>query len=175
MASTYFELLQDPQWQRKRLEILTRDDWTCRKCGSKEETLHVHHCYYQKAKKPWEYPEWSLLTLCKNCHKIIGAETHYVNLMLTLHAGRLPFIAGVLSGIACRFGELSVNKDVIDKGLEFEGFCYGAHVDTSRFYAWFDPAKSDCITYELLALFGRELKRPDEIEEVSSDHVVYQG
>jgi hypothetical protein len=64
----YKELLKDPRWQRKRLEILQRDDFTCRQCGSKENTLHVHHHYYTKGKSPWDYDNRVLVTLCDECH-----------------------------------------------------------------------------------------------------------
>ncbi|HCY39778.1 MAG TPA: hypothetical protein DHV48_00200 [Prolixibacteraceae bacterium] len=30
--------------------------------------LHVHHTYYQRGKKPWEYPDSSLETYCQSCH-----------------------------------------------------------------------------------------------------------
>lgn len=65
---TYSEKLKDPRWQKKRLEILERDNFTCRECGSKTDTLHIHHCCYIKGKQPWEYSE-TLLTLCANCHQ----------------------------------------------------------------------------------------------------------
>lgn len=66
---SYTELLRDPRWQKKRLKILERDNWTCRKCESKEKTLHVHHLYYEYGKNPWEYPDLSLSTLCLECHE----------------------------------------------------------------------------------------------------------
>ena len=59
----------DPRWQKKRLEILERDEWSCRKCKDNTSTLHVHHRYYQKEFKPWEYFNSSLITLCDKCHK----------------------------------------------------------------------------------------------------------
>ena len=64
---TYQEKLKDPRWQKKRLEILKRDDFTCQKCFDSENTLHIHHRYYRKC-DPWEYPNEALLTLCENCH-----------------------------------------------------------------------------------------------------------
>ena len=63
---TYAEKLRDPRWQRKRLEVMQRDGFTCRDCGSTTETLHVHHCWY--AKEPWEISDAYLLTLCEECH-----------------------------------------------------------------------------------------------------------
>ncbi len=66
---SYIELLRDPQWQRKRLEILNRDDFTCQACAEKTKTLHVHHKRYRRGCKPWEYDGADLVTLCEDCHE----------------------------------------------------------------------------------------------------------
>jgi len=66
--SRYGEKLRDPRWQRLRLEIMQRDEWTCQKCGAKDRTLHVHHTRYLKGRNPWDYPPELLLTLCEDCH-----------------------------------------------------------------------------------------------------------
>jgi hypothetical protein len=66
---TYLEKLKDPRWQKKRLEILQRDNWTCQCCGDTENTLHVHHWFYKKGKDPWEYDAEDLSTLCEDCHE----------------------------------------------------------------------------------------------------------
>lgn len=66
---SYSDFLKHPQWQRKRLEVFERDKFTCRRCHAKESTLHVHHCYYEKGLRPWEYPLDAYLTLCEACHK----------------------------------------------------------------------------------------------------------
>lgn len=68
---TYSEKLKDPRWQKKRLEILQRDNWACTFCGDKNSTLHVHHQLYEKGKEPWDASEWVLITLCENCHEIV--------------------------------------------------------------------------------------------------------
>jgi len=68
--SEYIKKFQDPRWQRKRLQIMERDNFKCRDCDSKDETLSVHHSYYVKGRSPWHYPEFSLVTLCKDCHKL---------------------------------------------------------------------------------------------------------
>jgi len=52
-----------------RYKCLKRDNFKCRKCGSKEK-LHVHH---KKPKK--DYPELILvvkngITLCEDCHDV---------------------------------------------------------------------------------------------------------
>lgn len=66
---TYAEKLLDPRWQKKRLEILQRDEWKCRYCGNNEITLHIHHEKYEK--EPWEVDSDYLKTCCKDCHAII--------------------------------------------------------------------------------------------------------
>lgn len=65
----YSEKLKNPLWQRKRLEILTRDNYTCQMCNSTDNTLHIHHRHYIKFREPWDYPDSLLVTLCQDCHK----------------------------------------------------------------------------------------------------------
>ncbi|MCK5617048.1 HNH endonuclease [Candidatus Pacearchaeota archaeon] len=65
---TYQEKLRDPRWQRKRLEIMERDKWECKKCGNDTKTLHVHHRNYENYIDPWDYPNDTLVTLCDSCH-----------------------------------------------------------------------------------------------------------
>jgi hypothetical protein len=65
----YFEKLKDPRWQKKRLEILERDGFTCRICNDTKSTLHIHHIIYFKESEPWEYDDKYLITLCKTCHE----------------------------------------------------------------------------------------------------------
>jgi len=65
----YSEKLKDPRWQKRRLEIMQRDDWRCMSCGDGESPLHVHHRRYIKGRDPWAYPESTLVTLCESCHK----------------------------------------------------------------------------------------------------------
>lgn len=67
----YSEKLKDPRWQKKRLEILNRDDFTCTKCSDKETTLHIHHKKYKPGLDPWEYDNTDLATVCKYCHTIL--------------------------------------------------------------------------------------------------------
>lgn len=65
---TYLESLKDPRWQKKRLEIFERDQWTCRECMSSDDTLHVHHILYESS-LPWETSDKFLITLCEKCHE----------------------------------------------------------------------------------------------------------
>jgi hypothetical protein len=63
----YAKALQNPKWQKKRLQIFERDNWKCKGCGDTETTLHVHHLTYTK-RFPWNEPMPNLLTLCRSCH-----------------------------------------------------------------------------------------------------------
>lgn len=65
----YMERLKDPRWQRKRLAVLERAEWSCEACGTKEVNLQVHHGYYEREAMPWEYPEEALFVLCDPCHE----------------------------------------------------------------------------------------------------------
>ena len=65
----YWEKLLDPRWQKKRLEILNRENFTCQTCGDASSTLHVHHGYYEKGLDPWEYDSDTLRCLCESCHE----------------------------------------------------------------------------------------------------------
>lgn len=70
---TYSEKLKDPRWQKKRLKILERDNWTCVYCDDKEKTLHIHHEKYSG--EPWETNDDDLKTCCSVCHTTITFMT----------------------------------------------------------------------------------------------------
>ena len=76
---TYSEKLKDPRWQKKRLEIMQRDDWSCLICKCKEKTLHVHHISYDYGVDPWDYENRNYKTLCEDCHKDEEYCKPYVN------------------------------------------------------------------------------------------------
>ena len=66
--SEYGEKLRDPRWQRRRLEIFQRDNWTCQLCSRTDLELHVHHLF-RTTEDPWDEPDLHLLTICKLCHE----------------------------------------------------------------------------------------------------------
>lgn len=72
-------------WQKKRLEILERDNFTCQSCFDTENELHVHHVHYLKDKKPYEYEEFWLTTLCKDCHKTITEDKKEIKFHADIH------------------------------------------------------------------------------------------
>lgn len=75
---TYSEKLKDPRWQKKRLKILERDEFSCKSCGDTEKTLNVHHIAYDT--NPWDTEDKLLITLCEECHeaeeKILKEYSH---------------------------------------------------------------------------------------------------
>jgi hypothetical protein len=75
---TYAEKLRDPRWQRKRLEIMSRDDFKCQRCQTKTNTLNVHHRAYLKNRDPWDYQDHMLTTLCQPCHERTEANLRLV-------------------------------------------------------------------------------------------------
>lgn len=75
--SEFWAAYKDPRWQKKRLEIMKRDGFACKKCKSKDHTLHVHHLVYFKDYKPWDYGNNMLVTLCEECHSAITHLTKF--------------------------------------------------------------------------------------------------
>lgn len=89
MAKTYWEKLKDPRWQKKRLEIMQRDEFKCSRCNRGDVTLNVHHRIYRKKCEPWEYGDDDLTTLCQPCHSIITDEDSSIKEWLSWDENRL--------------------------------------------------------------------------------------
>lgn len=53
---------------------MERAGFKCEMCKDKENTLHIHHSYYEHNKEPWEYENDTLFCLCKDCHEYIKEE-----------------------------------------------------------------------------------------------------
>lgn len=105
----YKDLLLDPRWQRKRLEIFNRDQFTCRYCKNSEQQLHVHHILYE-SDLPWETQDKYLITLCSDCHEKEESlkESDWYGLVQTsgitrLHFGKILIsVDRYLSKIECK-------------------------------------------------------------------------
>ncbi len=65
----FFAKYRHPLWQKKRLEVMRAAGFACVHCGSREDTLNVHHISYVKGRDPWEYDEHELMCLCEGCHE----------------------------------------------------------------------------------------------------------
>ncbi len=102
---------------------MERDDFTCKKCGDVESTLHVHHKFYVFGREPWEYENDELITLCWECHEEEGWDKEsfmgFVHMCLKegLTYGNL---AQYMSGIAPPLEGISV-----DDRVRYGSFCSG--------------------------------------------------
>jgi hypothetical protein len=65
----YKEQLKSPKWQKKRLDVLNLRGFKCENCANEEKQLHVHHRFYLKGRKAWEYDNDVLQVLCETCHE----------------------------------------------------------------------------------------------------------
>jgi hypothetical protein len=91
--SKYSEKLRDPRWQRKRLEIMQRDNFACTLCSDSKSTLNVHHWEYKG--EPWDVENDNLSTVCVSCHELIelrkkgGLPTRAGRMYRFLEAGEI--------------------------------------------------------------------------------------
>ena len=104
----YSDKLRDPRWQKKRLEIFDRDEWMCQLCQDSEQTLHVHHLFYQKGKEPWEYENEHLLTLCESCHEEETATRYTIERGLCTELAKRGFMSSDLIRISEGFHNLTI-------------------------------------------------------------------
>lgn len=131
---TYAELLRDPRWQKKRLEVLEGAGWMCSACLADDKELHVHHVRYRWNVKPWEYSDEELRCLCKTCHSEETAAWAMLKdeLMLIGVTARMivPLVVGYVAGrglIGPR-DELLGRAEAID-GDEFRSGRMAARID----------------------------------------------
>ena len=57
---------EEPEWQVRRVQALTRAGYKCQTCSRRDTTLDVHHNCYQNYGD--ERPE-DLVVLCRSCHQ----------------------------------------------------------------------------------------------------------
>lgn len=110
----YWEKLKDPRWQKMRLKIMSRDEFSCCDCGEMEKTLNVHHTYYERAADPWDYPMDSLLTLCETCHGERHAREAFLSkLLAAMSAESIERITGYAlaeSVVSCEEAGIEINN-----------------------------------------------------------------
>lgn len=124
----YWELLRDPRWQKKRLEIMQRDGFKCVRCRCETETLNVHHGWYGKGKAPWDYSSHTLWTLCEACHETVQdsmAEIH--ESIGCIHPRDLEYAEGELS---------KINHQVFVNPTTTEGLGWGDTIYNLDSHGW---------------------------------------
>jgi hypothetical protein len=96
IMSKWSAAFRDSRWQKKRLQVMERDNWKCQSCGASGEgiTLNVHHAFYESGKAPWEYPDHTLVTWCETCHE----KRHEITRQCQWHFAFMPLdcVKGVL-------------------------------------------------------------------------------
>lgn len=108
----YVDQLRDPRWQRKRLEIMERADFSCESCGDKSKTLAVHHRMYLRGRKAWEYENDLLECLCETCHEEKHRLQAELNAVLVMSAD-LEQVIGYAKGL---YATVTNTTDEVDIG-----------------------------------------------------------
>ncbi len=123
--SDYSDKLKDPKWQKKRLEVMERAEFTCEECGDKENTLNVHHGYYKWGNEPWEYANETLKCLCEDCHKKYQVVLSDIKEAIShLKLGELEGLRRFIAGTRVRTGDKSVTTPIGDPDTSY-GFSFG--------------------------------------------------
>ena len=114
---SYTEQMKHPYWQRKRLEIFSRDNWKCTVCDKDTHTLHVHHIGYKGL--AWEIDSNLLVTLCEYCHKKEEGkkETEYTRLGNSF--GLIGFMGDDLKELNDILGQKNYDSNQKKKILNF--------------------------------------------------------
>lgn len=124
---SYYELFKHPQWQRKRLEILERAGFECEDCGAKENTLHVHHSYCERGRKPWEHPSQNLHWLREDRHKKAQDRKHLLDRQLGhIALSDMDTLLGFPMGLEAQITVLDVFSYEVAMGI---GRCWALGAD----------------------------------------------
>lgn len=139
--ATYLEKLRDPRWQKRRLEIMDRADFTCESCGFGDKTLNVHHRIYRKGVEPWDYPDSELQCLCENCHTLSHRSRQTLNETLAKIDGcYLDAVVGYAKGLYLRDNQ--ENQVAVENHEEAAGIADCFHLSTNDVISNLDAAGS---------------------------------
>lgn len=98
MALSYYEQLKHPLWQKKKAEIMNRDEFKCTICNCDTKQLSVHHLCYFPDTLIWEYDNELMQTVCFEHHNQLTYD--------------IPKIAGIIA-FNCIKNKLDLNT-IID-------------------------------------------------------------
>lgn len=120
--SEFWELYRHPLWQKKKSTVMSLANFECAECGDNKTTLNVHHTYYKRGAKPWEYEDGELKCLCEPCHKKYHRESLLVKKLIGgFTTMQLQRINGYAKGMAMQDGRSSGLRIKIDSSGEFCG------------------------------------------------------
>lgn len=77
------------QYAKLRKEILVRDGWRCQKCG-RSTNLDVHHIRWRS--DLGDDTEANLITLCRECHRVLHGAPRPSGLSDRVRKVREPFV-----------------------------------------------------------------------------------
>lgn len=127
--ASYAELLKHPLWQRKRLEVLSRADFRCERCGSAEHQLHAHHKTYVRGRQPWDYEDELLECLCDPCHGLAHEHKERLELLLAQQpSAALPALTKLIDKVSAvltatergqRVNAMNALRDELDTLADF--------------------------------------------------------
>lgn len=66
----YKEDMSDPRWWAFRERVFQVKGSRCEDCHAVDR-LNVHHPYYNRGWRPWQYDPKEVRVLCESCHKAI--------------------------------------------------------------------------------------------------------
>jgi len=75
----YKEQLLDERWKLLSKYIKERDSGTCQICKNCCGTLDAHHIEYKHGHFAWEYMDYEIVTLCRDCHEWVHFFQHEYN------------------------------------------------------------------------------------------------
>jgi hypothetical protein len=143
----FWQKYRDPRWQEKRLRIMDRSGFECERCGSKDDTLNVHHKFYKKGASPWEYEDHELQCLCERCHE----AQHEISETLKRHLARLDegqllHVLGYAIGVALLSDRSPYIKNIYPKAKElFDHFGWEINAGVCDAYGITEPESDGAI------------------------------
>jgi hypothetical protein len=103
VMSEFWELYKRPEWQKKRLEVMQASGFACSECFAKDKTLNVHHRFYKKGSKPWEYDTAELACLCETCHEIASEKLRDIRKLVgDVPINAMDRVLGFIKGVLLR-------------------------------------------------------------------------
>lgn len=166
--SEFWKLYRHPEWQRKRLEVMEYAHFLCQQCGEGQKTLNVHHTYYLRDHKPWEYPTEALQCLCEPCHEVRTKAANALKLLIgELGNSELEQVMGYVKGLilsmrACPHDESRFSIHSYEEAVGVaDTNPYGRGKDAERVIMAMDDA-STISHADLNALFNPKADKGDQ-------------
>jgi len=114
---SYQAQLKQPEWQRRRMEMLERADCRCQHCDTRDESLEIHHHHYVPSRFAWEYTDDELMVLCKSCHQEIHSIIDFFG-VISRDPALARCFAALITGFCNSRLELTPDSERVRRILE---------------------------------------------------------